>query len=55
MDALAAKMAQSMGFCPNLPNFDKNEQLSFYKVFTEIGSFGFGEFGRASKRTEVSK
>ena len=35
--------------------FDENEQLSFYKVFTEIGSLGFREFGRASKRTDVSK
>ena len=35
--------------------FDKNEPFSFYKVFTEIGSLGFTEFGRASKRTDVSQ
>ena len=33
----------------------KNKQLSFYKVFTEIGSLGFTEFGIDSKRTDVSK
>ena len=35
--------------------FDKNVQLFFSKVFTKIGSLGFAEFGRASKRTDASK
>ena len=30
-------------------------ELFFYKVFTEIGSLGFTEFGRASTRTDASK
>ena len=48
MRSLATKIAQ---FC----FLGKNKQLSFYKVFTEIGSLGFTEFGRASKRTDISK
>ena len=35
--------------------FYKNEQLFFYKVFKEIGSSGFTEFGSASMRTDASK
>ena len=35
--------------------FDENEQIFSYKVFTEIGSLGFREFGRPSKRTDASK
>ena len=35
--------------------FDKKVQLFFYKVFAEIGSLGFTEIGRASKRTNTSK
>ena len=35
--------------------FDENEQLFFYKVFTEIRLLGFTEFGKASKRTDASK
>ena len=34
--------------------FDKNVQVFFYKVFTEIGSLGLREFGRAPKRTDAS-
>ena len=48
MPGSATKIAQSMGFWAN-------ERLSFYKVFKEIGSLGFTEFGRVSKRTDVSK
>ena len=61
MNGLVTKMAQSMGFCPNLPKickkwfFDENEQLFFHKFFTDIGSSGFMEFGSASKRTNASK
>ena len=44
MGGLATKMAQSMGFWANLG-----------KVFTEIGSLRFTEFGRASRRTDVSE
>ena len=35
--------------------FDKDESLSFHKVFTEIGSLGFTECGKATKWIDVSK
>ena len=50
-----AKPPTGLGTFAKVDSFIKMSHFPFYKVFTEIGSLGFTEFGRASERTDVSK